>query len=860
MATTIAPVASIQLPSKSRILPTSWCPDKDLLIVASHSHHGKMTLYKMQGSKKWEVTIKPHPSHDKKSEEPDVVGVAWSPDVQSIAVASNPPTVSIHSIQDGKELRSHPIALHPQASLTGIWWFLEEKKVVGNGLPDIFKRGENLTGSAHGMLKGLPLLDPIQDDTKPLGSSELFAFQGVRSKPSETTTNVISPSIDTWPHLPSDLAAASIAANRPDSEQTFPEGEGEADDTNVNSILAVADNLGNVHLFLEGSYPLGAVSLQSKFFPRSLYKLRDYFFAHIGPDAPAVDSAVGLLPSVVQLPYLTGRHLRDVARVSSSARELVSYTMRVVRDMRAAWWGTDGAVSARDLGPKWLLSLEDRQKNEFGHEVAYALLDLTCLLTTGRSSEALLDYLGSGEHMSERSMQKWETIMTDALVRIRDLAEQRVAPACQRLHLLLQEVQGWSALPQYAVCNLKPSDVEGCLNLTAAAIFNSSSLAATARKELLRFKEFMKWLRYETSRTNAAGDHHNPRPQHDILEVNEYLMSSLPASPIDKWFTGLATPVIRESIGVPSERASIDAAIGKALGALDGWDQTVHDDVRARDLSHIERNLDKLLQTLADRCRAIFDEAAKAAARSTVRVAEWEVTPMMAPVGTLQSEGTASSSATVIRERTVPEEDKPGNFLQFLAIRPPHDGGRSYLCIVRLQQGLGALKSVPTVEVSVLECCATEAGSETVAPFDLLDFDFFDSQVLVMVYRPKDEQSRIATIGYADLIYHPIPSHEYVNGTTRKALMDEVLDRLGSGQCPSAPAPITQSRTLTSCVAGGVTLAVNGRTGRRVSCVLDEAGMNLEVLDMEGEEEGEEEEEDLELEEAEEDEVAEGSG
>ncbi len=53
--------------------------------------------------------------------------------------------VSIHSIQDGKELRRYPIALPPhKVSVTGIWWFLEEKKVVGNGLPDIFKRGENL--------------------------------------------------------------------------------------------------------------------------------------------------------------------------------------------------------------------------------------------------------------------------------------------------------------------------------------------------------------------------------------------------------------------------------------------------------------------------------------------------------------------------------------------------------------------------------------------------------------------------------------------------------------------------------------------------------------------------------------------
>ena len=39
-----------------------------------------------------------------------------------------------------------------------------------------------------------------------------------------------------------------------------------------------------------------------------------------------------------------------------------------------------------------------------------------------------------------------------------------------------------------------------------------------------------------------------------------------------------------------------------------------------------------------------------------------------------------------------------------------------------------------------------------------------------------------------------------------------------------------------------MSLAVNGRLGRRVACVLDSAGLALEVLDMEGEE-GEEDEE-----------------
>lgn len=52
-----------------------------------------------------------------------------------------------------------------------------------------------------------------------------------------------------------------------------------------------------------------------------------------------------------------------------------------------------------------------------------------------------------------------------------------------------------------------------------------------------------------------------------------------------------------------------------------------------------------------------------------------------------------------------------------------------------------------------------------------------------------------------------------------------------------------QSRTLAGCAEGGVALAVNGRVGRRVACVLGGEGTAMEVLDMEGEEEEEEEEE-----------------
>ena len=42
----------------------------------------------------------------------------------------------------------------------------------------------------------------------------------------------------------------------------------------------------------------------------------------------------------------------------------------------------------------------------------------------------------------------------------------------------------------------------------------------------------------------------------------------------------------------------------------------------------------------------------------------------------------------------------------------------------------------------MLECCASEEGSEEGVPFELLDVDFFDSEVLVIVYRPKDQQGK----------------------------------------------------------------------------------------------------------------------
>ena len=47
--------------------------------------------------------------------------------------------------------------------------------------------------------------------------------------------------------------------------------------------------------------------------------------------------------------------------------------------------------------------------------------------------------------------------------------------------------------------------------------------------------------------------------------------------------------------------------------------------------------------------------------------------------------------------------------------------------------------------------------------------------------------------------------------------------------------PIRRSYVLAGCISDEVSLALNGRMGRRVACVLDYKEGVLEVLDIEGE-------------------------
>lgn len=226
-----------------------------------------------------------------------------------------------------------------------------------------------------------------------------------------------------WPTLPSDPIAASIQSAAASGQQLRPGEElDETDDSNVNSILVATDDLGHIYHFLDGNYPLGISTMGKECTTLSMYRNHNprYFFVH--PQWGPSDTQQTLLnPAILDLRlFAMPGMVRDVARVSSSFRELTWYCMRVVKEMHQTWFGAEGGHGAREIGPRWVRVVESRQRQKYGgqclthggrcapHVVTFsaedpnAMLDLTVLLTTGRASECLADFLGSGEQMTER--------------------------------------------------------------------------------------------------------------------------------------------------------------------------------------------------------------------------------------------------------------------------------------------------------------------------------------------------------------------------------------------------------------------------------------------------------------------------
>lgn len=139
----------------------------------------------------------------------------------------------------------------------------------------------------------------------------------------------------------------------------------------------------------------------------------------------------------------------------------------------------------------------------------------------------------------------------------------------------------------------------------------------------------------EIANANPSNDTH-AMPRHDILQANAYLMSGLVVSTVDKWFIGPVPQFVPRDLGIPTEDTRPISLVLEQIRSVAGdpsrldWqavsyirhpknvtDRISQNGMR-KDLSHLDRNLDALVQELAIRCQRIFIHAATAASRSAI--------------------------------------------------------------------------------------------------------------------------------------------------------------------------------------------------------------------------------------------------
>jgi anaphase-promoting complex subunit 4 len=173
------------------------------------------------------------------------------------------------------------------------------------------------------------------------------------------------------------------------------------------------------------------------------------------------------------------------------------------------------------------------------------------------------------------------------------------------------------ARPAFAFCEFNVSDAKVCLQAIGRGILLASWLAGAARQELARFREFMAWLRYgkecidgrvpvhnicpEITRSTQNESHSHPPPRFDILQVNEYMMSGLVDSQIDKWFLGPVPKFSAEDFSITGPKANLEEVLERARRVANDPAEIAWRHVRAFKLNLFQGFLSQVLRTLSAR-------------------------------------------------------------------------------------------------------------------------------------------------------------------------------------------------------------------------------------------------------------------
>ncbi|GAA5850232.1 hypothetical protein JCM8547_001052 [Rhodosporidiobolus lusitaniae] len=332
------------------------------------------------------------------------------------------------------------------------------------------------------------------------------------------------------------------------------------------TLLVVGDSEGKVHLYLGGSVFLGS-------FPASLSSSSPSSILHLSllPSSSPTSLRLALYssptPSSLSLHPLSltlPPSLSSIVALSTALHSHTLHAFSALQEARNAW------DEARRIGKGWLVRLADVSRP---HGITHPPhLQLLLLLTTGRPSASLHDFLAS--KMNERGLVKWEFAMSAALGRLRSVGWTSLAPACERVVVMIEEVLAWSSWPaRFPHSPPSPLLLRRALLLATHLLRVLAAFQLTVEEEERRFVHFWRWVRYEldllTFHDLPSPSHHHQHPSdlrplasfHPSL-VAEYIRHSLPPH---------ADAVVRfVSLGLAAERLEGNEEVRGVNGWVEG--------------------------------------------------------------------------------------------------------------------------------------------------------------------------------------------------------------------------------------------------------------------------------------------------
>ncbi|KAK4687139.1 hypothetical protein P7C73_g2981, partial [Tremellales sp. Uapishka_1] len=480
--------------------------------------------------------------------------------------------------------------------------------------------------------------------------------------------------------------------------------------------------------------------------------------------------------------------------------------------------------------------------------------DLFKLLTTGRSGVAVNEWLGN--RLTGRTIAKWELTMDSCCRNVQKIISESVAPAVERLVLLVEELRGWAKASTRL--NLDGAKIDRILDISCGLASLVESIRQIAEHESHAATEWIKWLKYEIARTTIQDPQTEELPLavHDLKLVWSFMINGFISSPFTPHFPNLSTKPPRDTLPPGMELypartiRSLDDVLEETYHLLSGETGPKEPATPLPEQSSMSLEQsspigdDSLEQVQEDQSDASSDRsfvAKKKEEKPSEREfakEPWiwanslvdECMTLVRGAGGRETGGEKDRSMDPGAKSLVDERicDDKGSWMVFV---PTSADGDQRLWLLNLTE----TDPTPYATAFSLGCRC-------------LAVQFFDDDEIVMIL--QDAVGRFAVT----MEYRSESIVENLSPVPVDTLKEDwdlgVLDDMIKAAHQELPLlPIARCRPLKAAASDQdpsekISLALNGRKGRRVGCISMGEGREVEVLDMDQDEDADDDDED----------------